>query len=276
MDEKRKIIVSCTTTKNRIDLLFYMIESLKKQTLMPDVLCINVSSEPYLLDDGITELPDWLNQDFIKVNWVKNTGPYRKLLPIIQEVNKDDFIITSDDDILYSPNWLKSLVELADKYPNHIVCARARDIKKNIFGNWQSYYNWDRILHTEKGGLILPTGGGGVVYRKPLIDLEFLLDPVFQKLAPTTDDLWFRMASMRKNIPVYVCPEIDRENVYLKHDKGLEQINFNKKKNSYKKIFKNRNKKSNPIKKIKAWMGINNTKNDRAWAVINEYSRCLS
>lgn len=34
----------------------------------------------------------------------------------------------------------------------------------------------DRILHTEKGALILPTGGGGVVYRKPLIDLEFLLD----------------------------------------------------------------------------------------------------
>lgn len=267
MGEERKIIVSCTTTKNRLDLLYYMIESLKKQTLRPNVVYINISSEPsFLGDEGITEAPTWFDQNFIRINWIKDIGPYGKLLPIIRQVNNDDLIITADDDVLYHSEWLNSLVTLADDYPDNIVCARGREIKKNIFGNWQGYYNWKRILHREQGMLILPTGTGGVVYRKSLLDLDFLLDPAFQKIAPTADDLWFRMASLRKNVPVYVCPEIDQKNVYLKHERGLEQMNFERKKN-----YKAR-KKNNPAKRLKGWFGFKVTKNDKAWFEISEYS----
>jgi glycosyltransferase involved in cell wall biosynthesis len=248
-------------------MLFYMIESIKKQKIMPDVLYVNISEGSYLSDEGISEIPEWLNQDFISINRTENFGSYRKLLPVIKKAKDNDLIITADDDILYGPNWIKSLVELAEKYPHHIVCARAREMKKNIFGRWQNYSRWNLISSAKDGMLILPTGVGGAVYRKHLLDLDFLLDPGFKKLAPTTDDLWFRMASLRRNVPVFVCPEIDMESIYLKHSTGLEQINFNKKASIFfQKVF------NNTIGVFKDWIGLDATKNDHSWSKILEYA----
>lgn len=249
-------------------MLFYMIESIKKQQVMPDVLYVNISEGSSLSDEGISEVPEWLNQNFIRINRTENIGSYRKLLPVIKKAKANDLIITADDDILYGPNWVKSLVELAEKYPHHIVCARAREMKKNIFGRWQNYSRWNLISSAKEGMLILPTGCGGAVYRKHLLDLEFLLDPTFKKLAPTTDDLWFRMASLRRNVPVFVCPEIDMESIYLKHSDGLEQINCNKKTpNFFQKVF------NHTMGAFKDWIGLDATKNDYSWSRIVEYSK---
>jgi hypothetical protein len=259
----RKLIVSCTTTKERLNFLFYMLESLKKQSLKPDMLFLNISREAYLNDDGIKEIPSWLNESFIKINWVRNTGSYRKLLPAIEKVNDNDIFVTADDDVLYGPNWLKSLVELAGKYPDHIVCARARQIKKNIFGVCQNYANW-RIATSKNHGLwLLPIGCGGILYRKYLLDLNFLTDPIFKKIAPINDDLWFRMASLRKKVSVIVSPEIDSESVFLLHKKGLQEFNLNYKDRN---IFQKLLEKS--IRPVRDWLGINNTKNDYVWSKI--------
>lgn len=264
---KKNIIVSCTTTKNRLDMLFYMIESIKKQEVMPDILYVNISTENYLSDEGISEIPAWLKQDFIYINKTENIGPYRKLLPVIQTATADNIIITADDDILYGPRWLKSLVELAEKYPEHIVCARAREMKKNFLGRWQNYERWSLVPSAKQGLSILPTNGAGTVFRKDLLDLTFLLDPTFKKIAPTTDDLWFRMATLRKNVPVFVCPEIDRENIYLEHNVGLKMINFNISDNYYQKVFRH------TIGIFQDWLGLNTTENDYSWSRIVAYSK---
>lgn len=262
-----KIILSCTTTNTRLHMLFYMIESIKKQKVMPDVLYVNISSEGYLFDAGIFEIPEWLNQTFVCINQTENIGSYRKLLPVIEKVEDNDIIITADDDVLYGPNWIKSLVELSIKYPKHIICARAREMKKSILGGWQNYSRWNLISSIQEGMLFLPTGNAGVVYRKNLLDLEFILNTVFKEMAPTTDDLWFRMASLRKKTPVLVCPEIDTENIYLGHKIGLEQINFNKKKlNFFQKVYKK------TMGRFVDWIGFDVTKNDYSWSRIVEFS----
>ena len=262
-----KIILSCTTTNERLNLLFYMVESLKKQTLKPDLFFVNISSEPYLFDEGITNIPFWLNNDFVKINWVKNTGPYRKLLPVIEKVDSGDILITADDDVLYNPLWLKDLVQLAEKHPQHIICTRARVMKKNVFGCWQNYINWEPIEGIKEGMLLLPIGCGGIVFRKNLVDMDFLLNPISQKISPTTDDLWFRMASLIKETPVYVCQEIDRENIHLEHKKGLMKRNVKQREE----IYINRVIEST-FGKIRNWIGRNNSENDRAWLRIIEYS----
>ncbi|HDR51399.1 MAG TPA: glycosyltransferase [Mariniphaga anaerophila] len=262
----KNIIVSCTTTKDRLHMLYYMIQSIKNQELMPNILYINISRENYLYDNGIYKVPKWLNQNFIRINQTDNIGSYRKLLPIIKIAKDNDLIITADDDILYGQRWIKSLVELAENYPKHIVCARAREMKKNIFGIWQNYSLWSLISSAKDGILILPTGGAGAVYRKELLDLSFLLDPAFKKLAPTTDDLWVRMASMKINVPVYVEPSIDMENIYLKQDKSLYQVNQNAHCGYIEKIYEN------TFGLVRDWLGINATENDRSWSRIVKYS----
>jgi len=265
-----KIIVSLTTTYEReqAGLLYKSINSLLKQDNQPDIVMLNISEEPYLKDSGFSEIPQWLKDLNVTINWVKNTGPYRKLLPTLQLAGKDDLIVTADDDIVYGKFWLKRLIEVYRENPGTIVCCRARKMKRNFYGEWQNYRNWPLLKSKSCGLCILPTGGGGVVYSKEKLDSNFLFDQKYLELSPTSDDLWFKMASMLKKIPTLVCPEIDRENFYLKHAQGLDRENFIKIKT------KNRLKKfaQRQVVKIKNYLGVNQTRNDMAWDRICSYS----
>ncbi|WP_156002776.1 MULTISPECIES: glycosyltransferase family A protein [unclassified Thioalkalivibrio] len=243
-----------------------MLQSLKAQTVQPDLILVNLSSTAYLADDGVNDRPEWLDGDNVLVNWVPNTGPYRKLLPAVEIAESDDLILTADDDILYGENWVERLGELAGKYKGHIVSGRARCIKRSLTGGWQNYQLWKLVAEPMCGFEILPTGGAGAVYRKGLLDLDFLMDPMFADLAPTTDDLWFRAASMRKDVNVAVDPRISQDNIRLRHEQGLFEHNQGRARRLGEKV------REQTVGNVQAWMGLPTTENDRAWRRIIRYS----
>lgn len=224
MLDEGKVIVSCTTTRQRLPMLLYTITSLQHQSRQPDRIVVNISAEPFLSDTGIESVPTWLELAPVEINWVPNTGPYRKLLPLLNQCSDYDRLVTVDDDVLYHPEWLAMLLQMDEEHPDHLVCTRARKMKRGFFG-WKRYSHW-RILKQRTQGLeIMPTGSGGILYKKALLDMVFINDPQAQALAPTTDDLWFRMAGLLKSTPVLVDPDAGRDNIFLKHNKGLEEIN---------------------------------------------------
>ena len=263
------ILISCTTTQERVDKLFYTIESLKYQNKKPDKIIVNLSKEPYLKDSGIEKIPVWLSENAkVVVNFVKNTGPYRKLLPVFDMANDDDMIITIDDDVIYHEEWLNKLVTAGEKKRNAIVCGKARVMKKNFFGKWQSYSRWNQLETMEEGHNILPIGCAGILYRKNLIDKEFINNKKFLLLAPTCDDLWFRMASIRMGIEVFADPAIDIGNIYMQHDEGLDVINLNKPARG----FFNRLYHAF-AREYLAYFGFYHSQNDVAWRAINKNFR---
>jgi glycosyltransferase involved in cell wall biosynthesis len=263
-----KVILSCTTTYERQDIFYYGLQSLLSQTLKPDLFLLNISKESYLQDSGFSELPDWLKDKRIIVNWVKNTGSYRKLLPALENASDEDLIIPCDDDILYGENWLEQLVRARDKEPGAIICSRARKMEKNRLNRWKNYSQWRILKSQEKGFHVLPTNGSGAVFTKKLLDINFLSDPEFMELAPTTDDLWFKMASLKKNVPVAVFPQIDEDNVYLIHNHGLENYNLGSRSSGS--LFQRVG--------YRIWvkatdsLGVNRTPNDIAWDKIVAYA----
>lgn len=257
-----KIILSCTTTYERRGIFYYGVQSLLKQSLKPDIFLVNISKEKYLNDSGFPNKPNWLDKEGIEINWVPNTGPYRKLLPAISIAQPDDLIITADDDVLYHVNWLNQLVGLHKEYPDYITCSRARRIDSNIFGIWKNYNSWSYVEEKNANILNVPIGCGGTLYTKRLIDLDFLFDKKYLEIAPTTDDLWFKKASMIKQKEVLVEPKIDRENIYLRHMKGMYQRNAGN--------FKFQS--SIIPNSLINYLGINSNKNDINWEKINQYS----
>lgn len=260
------IIVTCTTTSERLQCLYYMLESLRWQTVQPDAVVVNLSKEPYLLDQGLRDAPEWLTRFSVDVCWVENTGPYRKLLPTIANSSESDIVVTADDDIIYGNRWLEKLRDLAMRYPESIVAARGREMCIGPFGGWQNYRRWGLLSRLKVGPLLLPTGGAGAVYRRPCLDEEFLHDPTYLQIAPTCDDLWFRMASLLKKAPVVIDPEIDRDNIYLRGPLGLYQGNSSQPDSCLTKAY------HHTIGSINAWLGINDTENDHAWDRICSYT----
>lgn len=221
-----RVWVSVTTTKARLGVFFYSLQSLKAQDYRNYDIVVHLSKEPYLLDEGVTAIPDWMKGENVGVRFIKNSGSYRKLIPLIQSVSSDDIVVTVDDDVLYSRDWLARMIENALEHPDSVVCARARRIEKNRLDRYQNYANWPLIQERAAGLPLLPIGCSGVAYRSKLLDLEFAGDGASHVCAPTADDIWFRLSSLLKNTRVYVDPGMDEGNAYVKHSVGLEYLNL--------------------------------------------------
>ena len=208
------VFVSLTSTSFRLEVLRYTLLSLRAQSLKPDRIVLCISKQPYLSDEGIEGLPDWLHtlevNGEVSIDWVDNTGPYRKLLPTLKSAEAGDLIVTCDDDVIYGREWLKCLVNDAITNPRAIICGRARTIKTNMFGRVQSYLRWPIVPGGSRGSQLMPIGISGVVYRKELLLENMISSKDFLQHAQKQDDIWFYFSRANDDIETYVS--INAEN----------------------------------------------------------------
>lgn len=118
------IVVSIGLIKARLPNAPLIARDLMSGSLKPDKIIFCISPEPYMLDDGIKrgEVDRW-NKASFKI--VKNTGPIRRIAPVVEEFwNKPDTkIITIDDDRRPSPDIIERLVNYSNKHPYEAVGA---------------------------------------------------------------------------------------------------------------------------------------------------------
>ncbi|MFG1172062.1 glycosyltransferase family A protein [Erwiniaceae bacterium CAU 1747] len=223
--------INITTTSGRLSLCSATVWSLINQTFTPDAINIWISHEAYLADRGIQEIPAWVDyfnslKNIIKIHYVKNTGPYRKIIPALREAHPEDVLIYGDDDVIYDSMWLETLIKAYIKNNGrHVVAARIRTKEKNILGFNKSYHLYG-LSTTEtnfsKGFII--TGVGGCVIAKKHIRPELLELDDYLNLAPKTDDLWISKIIELSGTVVTSVPlamnyvqEIKHENNALSH-----------------------------------------------------------
>lgn len=267
------ITVSLTTTKSRLQVVRYTLLSLLEQSLQPDRIVLSISSQPYLLDEGIIEIPSFLRNmavDRLEIHWVKNTGPYRKLLPELAKANSNDYVITCDDDVIYGEKWLSRLTEAAEKHPDCIICGRARRPLTNIFGRTQGYNFWPIVKDYRIDKAMVPIGIAGVLYRISLIDLDFIFDESFIKIAPKQDDLWFKVASARYDSKVCVAPDVDAEILAISTPSTLKESNLGAQVPSTERFAHRLVRKG--IRELKSYIGIPSCENDYVLRRVTAYS----
>lgn len=230
------LIVNLTTTFQRLSLCRIALISLLSQSRLPDRVNLWVSKQPYLRDEGIRDnlyiecllksLPEPFSHRVI-VRWVENTGPYRKLIPMLREAGDNDVLVTADDDIFYGRYWLKGLLEAYDRSNGNPVAARVRIKKNNILGTKTSYLHWDLISRPSVvSDDFIVTFGGGAVLTKAMFRDKDINDDAFLNLAPTADDLWYSKLLLVNNNIVFVVPSLLDELNFIQHTDGLTNHNF--------------------------------------------------
>ena len=209
---KIPVYISITSIFKNQDILLKTLQSIIKQTRLPDKIFLYLSEESYLLDDGFNDkkitnlnLLNFVNDtSIIIVKWVKNTGSYRKLLPLLKDKWEEDcIIITIDDDTVYDINLIENLIEnykeqgcvigfrgftpLFDKLENFNYSKR--DELKNL-----SLYNF-------------LTGKGGILYKPEFFyktkDLIFD-DRIYLNTCDKQDDIWFYILRILNDVYCYI------------------------------------------------------------------------
>ena len=111
---KEKVIVTMTSWKKRINYTNSALEILLNNTYIPDKVILNLAIEEFPKKNN--ELPknilNLLRFNNFEIFWVeKNNNVFKKLIPTINRF-KNDLIITTDDDILYSYDFIENILKM--------------------------------------------------------------------------------------------------------------------------------------------------------------------
>ncbi len=244
LDPKIPVYISLTSIFKNQDILLKTLQSIMKQTRLPDKIFLYLSEESYILDTGFKDkkitnsnlLKFINNNSIIYIKWVKNTGSYRKLLPLLKDKwDEDCIIITIDDDTLYDTHLIENLINDYNKQ-NCVIGYRG------FTPSFDKPENFDYLKRVKLQHLSLYnffTGKGGILYNPQFFhkthDLIFN-DKIYLDTCPTCDDIWFYIVRLLNNVKGY----LDNKN-WLEKDltgSGLYS-NFNTHNNNNTSSFKN-------------------------------------
>jgi len=242
--QSNKVYISLTSIYQNQDILLHTLHSIINQTKLPDKIFLYLSEEEYILDKGFKnknitniDLLNFINNnEIISLNWVKNTGPYRKLLPLLKDKwSEDCVIITIDDDTIYDNNLIKNMLEDYNKFK----CVINYRSFTPLFINFKEF-NYEKKEKLKDLSLYnFPTGKGGILYHPSFFyKTEELIfnENIYLKLCDKQDDVWFYIIRVLNNIGCY-----GKRRKWLEKDiskRGLFVV-YNNKNNNNTIVFKN-------------------------------------
>ncbi|PSV46992.1 hypothetical protein [Photobacterium sp. GB-36] len=217
-----KVIVSLTCFPARIDQVYYTIESLFFQRSK-----VNYDIRLYLSNDEFknNEIPNSLKRlkkRGLKIFFVDdNLKSYKKLVYAYGLENIP--VITVDDDIFYPSYWINTIYDGHQNKPCDIIYLRGREI---IFNgdDLKLYHEYPQAKGFEESYLTIPTGVSGILYPPNSLFDDWDNKDKFMTLAPSADDLWFKIMSLKKgtkcflanNISIHFPPVLGTQSVSLR------------------------------------------------------------
>lgn len=191
-DRKEKVIISLTSYPERICGVHLTLYSLLLQSFKPDLVVLWLAEEQFpLKEKGLPKKLLFLKRYGLSIQWCKNLGSYKKLIPSLIKY-PNSVIVTADDDVYYEQDWLQKLFSSYKKDPRSIHCHRAFRIEFDKEGNIIPYDSWKVVQPNSGPSLLnLQTGMGGVLYPPYSLNRLVLEEDIFKKVASTGDDIWF-------------------------------------------------------------------------------------
>lgn len=189
---RHKIIISLTTIPDRIDNVWLTIESLLRQIYKPDKIILWLAREEF---NG-RELPKQLKQQMkrgLTIKYCDNLKSYKKFYYTVKE-NPQAYVVTVDDDFIYSEKMLETLVREYKKNPGCIICNRSHLIKMRnsrllCYNSWEKYETRTHICN-EPSYQNFFTSGAGTFIPMFYMDKRLMNKEAFMEFAPNADDVW--------------------------------------------------------------------------------------
>ena len=163
--QNNSIILSLTSYGKRVRRsAVYTVYSLLRQTVRPERVVLWLNEEEF----NSQNLPDdlrFLCNYGLEVRFGKDIGPYTKIIHSLSAF-PDKHIITADDDLYYSKNFVKEFLEAHCQHPQAIITAFAKvPVSENC--QMATYDAWPEY------------------------------EAVFTTLCPKADDIWLYIMGLR-------------------------------------------------------------------------------
>lgn len=191
LPEDGGVVVSLTSYGKRLDIVHLTILSLMHQTVMPDliVLWLDCEDDSALVPDELTRLEKY----GLDIRYgCENLKGHKKYFWALREF-AGACVITVDDDVMYPPDTVESLIRAHERFPEAIVGRRVHRMTLDG-GSLAHYVDWQFEWHENDLPRkdLLATGVGGILYPPRCFgDQAFDLGPIADT-GLGNDDLWLK------------------------------------------------------------------------------------
>ena len=199
--QENSVIVSLTSYGNRVKgSAVYTVYSLLRQRVRPERVVLWLDEKEF----NSQNLPDdlrFLCDYGLEVRFGKDIGPYTKIIHSLSAF-PNKHIITADDDLFYTKNFVEEFIDAHRKHPQAIITGYAKMPMTNgkhqiaPYGEWAEYHHVPASFQYNSATLF-PLGWGGVLYPSHVFDDEATNEAVFMSLCPKADDIWLSIMGLR-------------------------------------------------------------------------------
>lgn len=212
----QQLIISLTSFPERLYDIHFCLYSLLNQKFKPDRVILWLAEEQF--PNKESDIPDEvikLKNNGLEIKWCEDLGAYKKLIPSLK-LYPNDLIVTADDDLFYSEDWLKQLYEEHIKYPNEIISQRSRKISLIGDNSFTCYDDWKFILDDESPSHFnFSTNGAGSLFPPNCLYKDIVNENLFKELSPHADDVWIWAMAVLNRTKVRVVPNNKPSLVYV-------------------------------------------------------------
>jgi hypothetical protein len=198
------VAVSLTSYGMRLDSVHLTVESIAAGRVRPRRLML-------WLDDPAAHAapPDTLRRlmdrglELRLCDWM---GPHAKYFGHVRDDVPDGGgtqpLVTADDDMLYGPDWLDTLLAAHAARPAEVHAWRARVMRLAADGSPAPYRDWPLCASADASPWHFATGVAGVIYPPRLLGALRAAGDGFRAVCPRADDVWLHAQALRAGVPV--------------------------------------------------------------------------
>lgn len=200
---QKDLIVSFTSFPTRINYVWMVIQTIKRQTLLPEKIILWLSIEQFPNEDLPQNLINEIDELF-EVRFVNDDiRSHKKYYYAAKEFPKK-YIFLIDDDILYRPTLLEETWVAHLSYPGYVICNYGFIIKYDNHGMPLPYKYWpENYSASNDSSLFFGSGGGTLIMPSKLYPDLTNID-LACKLTPIADDVWLNAMVRLSSLPCYM------------------------------------------------------------------------
>lgn len=227
------IVISMTTFPPRFKKIGLVIKSILLQRFKPDKIIVYLDGKTTYND--LTEEMKAFQEYGVEYRFHNETllKCHCKYFFAMKEF-PNSVIVTTDDDVILPPDWLKSLIDSYRKYPKAVSARRVHFMRHDAKA-FLPYNHWFDQYRTikEPSHLLLATGVGGVLYPPHCLKEGLLNQNDIKKLSLECDDLWLKCWEVMSGVPVVWAynNEVALGETEAEHEIALSKLNVNERKN---------------------------------------------
>lgn len=199
VDPSSDLVVTMTTHGKRIKQVHYALESIARGSERPARLILWLDDPSLRPTRHLRRL---IRRGLEVVQVEPGLGVFTKYYPYVASIEHHVTpLVTSDDDKLYTPDWLASLAAALRAKPDAVHCFRAHHIEFDG-DRFAPYESWTPCTTTEPSYRSFGTSVSGQIIPPKLLDRLREEGTAFLAVTPKNDDIWLHRVAVAHGFPV--------------------------------------------------------------------------